>query len=121
VAKSQEGIVISWPASGDLSSHRYKFVKQTSTGIALAGDGERFIGILQNKPAALGEEAAVMIAGLSKVKQAGTLTVGASIAPDASGLASAASAGDDGSCTLMENGGGANAIGSCVLHTGCQA
>lgn len=121
MATSQEGLVISLIASGDLSSHRYKFVKMTSTGVALAGDGERFIGILQNKPAALGEEASVMINGKSKVVQAGSLTIGASVAPDGSGLASAASAGDDGSCVLIENGGGANAIGSVILHTGCQA
>jgi hypothetical protein len=122
MATSQTGQCVSMIAAADLSASQYCFVIVDNTGkVALSGDGGRFIGILQDKPTAANEACNVMITGISKVKQAGSLTIGASIAPDASGLASAASAGDDGSCVLLENGGAANTYGSCVLHAGCQA
>lgn len=113
---------ITLPANADLSAHQYKFMVCNSSGnAALAGDGGVIVGILQNKPSAAGQAAVIAFSGRSKVVQAASITVGVPVAPDASGLASTISAGDDGCCVLLENGGGANAIGSCLLFTGMQA
>lgn len=119
MAVTEGAIYISLPASGDLSTHQFKFMICNSSGqAALSGDGGVTIGILQNKPSAAGQAAEIQIVGRSKVVQAASITVGAKVAPDASGLASAFSAGDSGTCILLENGGGASAIGSCLLFTG---
>lgn len=119
MAVEQSVVTIDLPASGDLSSHQYKFMICNSSGqAALAGNGGVFVGILQNKPSAAGQAASIAIVGRSKVVQSASLTVGNKMAPDASGLAEAFSAGDSGTVILLENGGAANAIGSCLLFAG---
>lgn len=85
-------------ANTDLSTKQYFFVKVVNNNgigqIALAGDGEFAIGVLQNKPSAAGDDAKVAISGIAKVEAGGTITAGGPVAVDASGNAVAASSGD---------------------------
>jgi len=75
-------------ASGDLSSDQYKFVTIGSGGVALnSSNGALCDGVLQNKPSASGEAAAVASAGVSKVKAGAAVAKGASVMSNASGLA----------------------------------
>lgn len=63
-----ENIVLStsWPAAADLSSYQYHAVKIASGKVALCGETDIPIGILQNKPGAAGIAAAVGLIGISK-------------------------------------------------------
>ena len=85
---------ISFEASADLSAAQYFFMKVTSTGVALAGNGEKSVGVLQNKPAALGREATVAINGVTKMEAGGTIAIDGDVASDAAGKAVAAATGD---------------------------
>jgi hypothetical protein len=65
---------ITLEASADLSTHQYKFVKGVAgiaggqlARVALAGAGDRPLGITQNKPNASGLGSVVRIAGTSKL------------------------------------------------------
>jgi hypothetical protein len=90
--------VLSFEASGDLSAHQFKYVVIDSNGqVALAGNGAAAIGVLQNKPSAIGQaaEVAVLSGGRYKVKAAAALaTIGTELASDAAGLATPAVATD---------------------------
>lgn len=118
---SQQNIVpFTWKAAADLSAHQYKFVKQTSTGINLCGDGEAFVGILQNKPSAAGQACTIATIGsISKCVFASTLTPGVKCAPSATGLAEAGTDGDSGCCIVIEDG-GTSGIGSVLVGAGGQ-
>lgn len=64
----------------DLSDAQYRFVTMDSNGrVAIAGDGDTLIGVLQNAPAAQGEVADVMAYGASPVDFA--LVPGAALLP----------------------------------------
>ena len=81
-------------AAADLSTKQFYAVKMTSTGINLAGDGERVDGVLQNKPTALGQAAEVETLGLTKAIGADAIAQGASVASDANGKFVTAASGD---------------------------
>lgn len=89
---------VTLPANADLSTKQYFFVNLTNSSgtgrVALAGDGEFAIGVLQNKPSAAGDAAKVAISGIAKVEAGGAITAGNPVAVDASGNAVAASSGD---------------------------
>lgn len=86
--------VLSFEAAGDLSADQFKYVVINSSGqVALAGDGVAAIGVLQNKPSAVGQaaEVAVLTGGRYKVVAAAALaTIGTELASDAAGLATPA-------------------------------
>ncbi|MDD3494090.1 MAG: DUF2190 family protein [Candidatus Thermoplasmatota archaeon] len=65
----------SWPASGDLSSYQYHAVKISSGEVALCGDTDIPIGILQNQPDADGVAAEVGLIGISKAVVDGSTNV----------------------------------------------
>lgn len=77
-------------ASADLSSSQYKIVK---AGIALAEAGEGY-GVLQNAPES-GDQCAVAIQGLCRVKCGGTIAAHGAFKSDASGDAVAATTSGD--------------------------
>jgi hypothetical protein len=82
-------------AAADLSTHQFKIVKMSATGIAVAGAGQASIGVLQNKPSALGQAATVWGPGSTTKVVAGALTAkGAYVTPDGNGKAVAATTGD---------------------------
>lgn len=68
---------ISVPASADLSASQYCFVRIDSNGRAalplFSGDG---VGILQNKPSALGAAATIATRGRSKFAGGGNVSLG---------------------------------------------
>jgi|WetSurMetagenome_2_1015567.scaffolds.fasta_scaffold10568_3 hypothetical protein len=85
----EHGILMkSFEASTDMSTAgQYRFVKMASaTTIALCGDGELAIGILQNNPAQY-EQGNVMMFGISKLKvgTAGIASVMAYVSSDGNG------------------------------------
>ena len=57
-------IAESYAAAANLSTHQYKFVKLTSTGVDVTGAGEVCDGVLMNDPET-GEAATVMHSGIS--------------------------------------------------------
>lgn len=88
------GKQITYVAGEDLSSHQYRFVKLNTSGLLVAsGDGEVAVGVLQNAPES-GQDATVMIDGVSKVVLGGNVTAGDNIGSDALGEAVTAAASD---------------------------
>lgn len=85
------------PAGADLSAatKQYTVVKVDNTGrvINTAVLGEASDGILQNLPK-LGDPAKVGIGGVSKARAGGTITAGAKVTANATGLVVAAAAGN---------------------------
>jgi hypothetical protein len=84
------GLCIPLPASGDLSAAQYLIVAMSATGIALAGAGDYGVGILQDKPAALGRVGSVMTSGVSKCVAGAAVAVNVIVTADAAGKAVAA-------------------------------
>lgn len=86
-AYSDQGAIdLTFEASGDLSTKQYFAVKLDSNGqIAVAGAGEKAIGILQNKPAAAGRAGTVRVFGVSRMYAGGVIAPGANVAADAAG------------------------------------
>lgn len=83
----QGAIDVSFPSSGDLSSHQYKaMVLDSSEEVALAGANAKVFGILQNAPSAQGETARLRIQGVSKLIVAEAVTTGKFITSTAAGL-----------------------------------
>lgn len=80
-------------AAADLSTKQFLFVKQTSSGINVAGDGEVSCGVLQNAPAA-GYACEVEGFGVTKVYASAAIAKGANIASDATGKAATAASGE---------------------------
>ncbi len=69
MAVEQQGIDVTFPAAGDLSSYQYRLVLIDDNGRATlaVGSGTIGIGVLQNKPAAQDRAAVVRIGGMTKV------------------------------------------------------
>lgn len=87
--EASQPLKISLEASADLSASQYCFVKQDTNGRAAvaAAASDAVIGILQNKPKALGQMAEVVVVGVSKVVSSGTIAVAAAIGTDSTGKA----------------------------------
>jgi len=85
------GLQITLEAAADLSAHQYKFVKLDSNGraAAIAAATDIPVGILQDKPSALGRQCTVMVDGISKVQADAALTPGLQIGTSADGQADA--------------------------------
>lgn len=78
-------------ASADLSAHQFKLMQLDANGrVALAGATSEIIGILQNKPSALGRAAEIGVSGVSKCQVRSTVAPGALVTADANGLGTAA-------------------------------
>jgi hypothetical protein len=67
--EAQQPLKISLEAAADLSALQYTFVKRDTNGraVAVAAATDIPIGILQNKPKALGQMAEIVVIGISKV------------------------------------------------------
>lgn len=110
---------VSVNASADLSANQYLFHKvDSSSNLELAGAADRALGILQNKPDALGVPAEVAIAGdISLLKIAGTIAAGADIESDAAGKGVVFSAGAR--CALALEGGVVNDLIKVLILVPC--
>lgn len=91
------GHIESLEAAGDLSAAQYKFVKLDSNGqvAVCTGVTDKPIGILQDKPAAAGRVAQVMLYGVSKVQGDANLAKGDQIGTSVDGQAAAYVPGTD--------------------------
>ena len=89
---------LSFRAAADLSSaiNLYKYVKLDANGdvVAIAAATDLPIGVLQNTPA-LGQEAAVLVDGVTKLQADAALTPGTAIGTSADGQADAKTVGTD--------------------------
>lgn len=86
---------ITAPASADLSTKQFTFVKLNSSGqtvTANASDTAQ-IGIQQDRPNAAGVPSNVAIEGVSKCKAGATVAAGAAVTSDANGAAITATTG----------------------------
>jgi hypothetical protein len=85
---------ISVEASADLSAHQYKFMNVDSSGqLELVTTlGGEFLGILQDKPAAVGRAGSVGIDGVTKIEASAAIAAGAIVVSTTAGLAVTASA-----------------------------
>jgi hypothetical protein len=80
-------------APADHGGKQYCFVKVTgarTVGLATAAANEVVIGVLQNKPQALGHACTVAISGVSLVRAGGSYSAGAALKLDANGRVVAA-------------------------------
>ena len=96
-------------AGADHSANQFKFVKSSTPGVVLAGNGEQALGILQNDPNDT-EGATVTALGTSKVKSGAAYAIDTELASDAAGLAVAATTGERVLAYALEASGGANEI-----------
>jgi len=96
-------IPITLEAKADLSTLQFTFVDVDATSVdsqgrarvgAPSGAGGMAIGVLQNKPNALGQAAEIHVGGLTKVKAGAATAAGIDIQTNAAGKAIAAASGD---------------------------
>lgn len=80
---------VTLPANADLSSHQFKAVDVNSSGkvVLASAAGQRVIGVLQNKPNAADQGAAVAIAGITKMVASAAIAAGALVTTTNAGLA----------------------------------
>lgn len=81
-------------APANPSGLQYRFVKLTGEhqcGLAVAAT-DLVVGVLQNKPQAVGDACTVGYIGISKIEAAGVIAAGGSVTCDASGRAVASGA-----------------------------
>lgn len=81
------GMKLAREASADLSTAQYKAVKLNSSSQAapIAANTDVPLGILQDKPAAAGRAAEIMVSGISQMYAGAAVTAGQVIGIDASG------------------------------------
>lgn len=106
MATQQAVVSITLPASGNLSAHQWKLMDVNSSGqaVLVSAANARCIGVLQNDPAAAGQEAEVAIAGVVKILVgASAVTAGDEVEADATGT------------ILTAAGAGSNIIGKCLV------
>ena len=108
------GIDITFLAAEDLSSYQYRFVHQADDGtVDLLDSGAEFpVGILQNAPA-LGEDAVVRVAGVSKLVMNAAVAVGVQV------KAEYVSASDNGKGDASDTEGDISR-GECIQATGSE-
>lgn len=88
MATERPGLLLSFPAEADLSTHQFKFVDLVAAGVNFtASAGAPAIGVLQDKPDAAGRHGSVMVNGESKVIAGEAVAVGDLIMTDTTGRA----------------------------------
>lgn len=111
------GQLIPLPASADLSASQFCFVAMSATGIAVAGAGDYALGVLQDKPDALGRAGAVMVNGVSKVRIGSAVAVNDIVASDAAGKAvPGTTTADEGMGIALEAATNADEIIAVLIH-----
>jgi len=113
------GQEITLEASADLSGNQYYLVKVDANGrVALAGDNGNAIGVLQNKPDALGRSARVMISGVSKFVGSAAMAPDTIVAANAAGKGKAAAALGPTLGVVLVNPGADGQIGTMTVQRG---
>ena len=106
-------------AGADLRTSQYLGLKMSGANVVLAGNGERIVGVLQNKPNS-GEAVEIQTLGITKGVLGDTVTAGADVAMDASGRFVPA-AGSDAIIGMCLVGAAVGEIGTILLATGVVA
>lgn len=108
---------VSVPASADHSANQFRFMKLSSGLAALCGDGEASIGVLQNKPSAANQPAAIapIDGSIVKVVAGAAVSVDAKVCSDASGRAVATATGKHHLGMALEAASGAGVIFKVML------
>lgn len=90
------GFKFSLRAGADLSSSQYRFVKLDASGDAVlcAAITDKPVGVLQNDPG-LGEEAEILVTGITKLSADGVIAIGAELGTSADGQADSIVSGTD--------------------------
>lgn len=89
------GQTVSFEAAADLSGNQFYGVKLTAAHtVNVAGNGEKIVGVLQNKPAAAGNAATVVLDGITKAVAGAAISVGDEVSLDANGKFVTAAIGD---------------------------
>jgi len=103
-------------AGADLSALQFHFVKMNANGqvVPVTATTDDVVGILQNKPAVIGEAATIWMAGISKLKTSAAVTAGAVIGPSANGRSVAAATKPMG--RALDTTTGADQLGSVVFE-----
>ena len=99
-ATQEDGPEITLPASDDLSTYQFHVVTLATDGeVKLADDPtdpvEALIGVLQNKPRAVGEEAVVRVSGIAKAVGGEAVNPGIWVTCDGNGHIIAAVVGEE--------------------------
>ncbi len=96
--EASQPLKLSYPASGDLSASQYNFVKLNGSGqvTAITAATDIPIGVLQNKPKALGQMAEITVIGVTKVNAGGAIGIAKQISFTAAGKASTPATGENG-------------------------
>jgi len=92
------GLTLTYPASADISTSKFRCVKLNSSGQAapFAAATDNPLGILQDAPAAAGRASQVMHDGVSLLEAgSGGVTAGDVVMPDASGKGVTCTVGTD--------------------------
>jgi hypothetical protein len=85
-AYEQAQVLISMPASTDISGFQYCWVSVNGSGqLAVTTHGADAIGILQDVPNGTGRVGSVCVAGVSKLLMGGTVTPGAHVESSSTG------------------------------------
>jgi hypothetical protein len=88
MAYEMDVLDVSLLAAGDLSTYQYRFVKMSADNtVTVCGNGEKAIGILQNKPSVAGQAARVRVFGVSRVEMHTTCAFGDYVGSQADGEA----------------------------------
>lgn len=120
MAYEGEGIDLSLPAGGDLSSYQYRIIAIDANGRGTIQTtvGGTAVGVLQNKPSAADVPARVRIAGVTKIKVNAAVNDGVLLTNNVQGFGVAAgTAGHFCSViTLHSAGGSADVITGIVVH-----
>jgi hypothetical protein len=86
-------------AGADLSGNQYYAVKLDTTAadgrVVLAGEGDKAIGILQDKPAAAGRACSYAFGGTSKAVAGASITAGDRVVQNSTGRLVSVGSGDD--------------------------
>lgn len=92
--EGSQPLKVSEEAAGDLSAAQYLFVKKDSNGrvVVATAATDAVIGVLQNKPKALGQMAEIVVIGKTKLVAAGAINPNGGLGSDTAGKAVARSA-----------------------------
>lgn len=118
MAFEQPGVVVTLEAGADLSTKQYHFIKVTGaqTCNAITATTDKPVGVLQNKPAAVGRAATVNVDGITKMIAGGAVPAGSPISFNAAGQAIVATTGLVIHGTALGSAGAVNDLVSVVLN-----
>ena len=96
------GFKFSLETGADLSAGQYRFVKLDANGLAVlcAAITDKPIGVLQNDPG-LGEEAEIMVTGITKMSADSAIAIGDELGTSADGQADTIVSGSDTTVRLV--------------------